>query len=105
MYGIKIFERKKSLLIGKEKTCQLLLLCGKQTQNEYPIKLRTVSNLSKVETLVTRENQSTQISISKSLNTFKASMKTINTIINQYLQLKKAKKNNVNQLLPRNLAQ
>ena len=75
---------------------------GKKTSNEYSKKVRTVSNLSKIETLVTRVNLLMQKWIAESLNTYVA---TINTIMNQDLQLKKAKKYNVHQLLSSDVVQ
>ena len=59
-------------------------------------------NLSKVKTMVTRENPPAQKSIAKFLNT---SIAAINKIINQVLQLKKAKKHIFCQLLPRRVPQ
>lgn len=103
MHGIKISKCKISNIINRKgKNRQSLFLHGKKTPNEYPKKVRTVSNVSKVKSLVTRENPPTQKSIAKSLDT---SVATINKIINQDLQLKKAKKHNVHQLLPRHVAQ
>ncbi|KFM70262.1 hypothetical protein X975_07246, partial [Stegodyphus mimosarum] len=88
-HGIKISKSKISNIINRKgKNRQSLLLHGKKTPNEYPKKVRTVSNVSKVKAMVTSENPPTQRSIAKALNT---SVATINKIINQDLQLKKAK--------------
>lgn len=101
--GIKISKCKISNIINRKgKSHQSVLLHGKKAPNEYPKKVRTVSNISKVRSLVTRENPPTQKSIANSLNT---SVATVNKIINQDLQLKKAKKHNVHRLLPRHVAQ
>ena len=68
MHGIKISKCKISNIINwKGKTHQSLLLHGKKTSNKYMKKVHTVSNLSKVKTLVTRENSPIQKSISESL--------------------------------------
>ena len=80
MHGIKTSAGEISNIINRKgKDPQKLLLHGKKTPNEYPKKVRTVTNLSKVKTLITRENPPTPKSIAKSLSTSVSTMiKTIN---------------------------
>ena len=53
---------------------------GKKILNDYPEKVRTLSNLSRIITMVTKENPPTQKSVAKILNT---SLATINKIKNK----------------------
>ena len=76
----------------KKKKYQSFFLHGKKTPNKCPKKARTVSNLSKMNILVIRENPPTQKTIAKSLNT---SVTALNKIISQNLHLRKAKQYNI----------
>ena len=70
---IKLKEKKMLIIIST-------LTQEKETPNEYPKKVRTVSSVSKKKTLVTRENPPIQNSIANSLNT---SVATINKIVSK----------------------
>ena len=49
MHGIKISKPKISNVINRKgRNCQSLLRYGKNTPNEYPKRVRTTSNLSKM---------------------------------------------------------
>ena len=65
MHGIKISECKTNFINPKRgqkkkkkriKKHQPVLLHGKNSPNKHPYKVHTVSTLSKIKTLVTREN-------------------------------------------------
>ena len=77
-------EKKVNHYFYMEKRLQLNPNNPKKLKKEH-----TVSNLSEVKTLVTRENLLIQKSIAKSSN---ISVATINKVIDQHLQLEKAKK-------------
>ena len=101
MQGIKDSNYKISSVIDvKGKNRQSLYRNGKKTPNEYSKKERPVAN--QVKRLVTEENSPMQKLIAKFLNT---SVTTIKIIINQCLQIKKAKKHSVDQLLLRHVSQ
>ena len=56
MHGIKICKCKKGNIVNRKgKNRQSLLLHEKKTPNEYPRKIRNISNISKMKTQVTRE--------------------------------------------------
>lgn len=69
---------------------------------ENRLKMDSRFDCLKCSKLVTRGNQLTQKSMTKSLNT---SVTTINKIINKYLQLIKVKKHKVHRLSPSHAAQ
>ena len=103
VHSNKISKHRNSNFINwKGKTSESLLLHEKKSVNGSPKKLLTVSDLSKVKTLVTRVNSPMHKSITKSL---KRSISTGNKIINQDFQLKTTEKHNVHQLLHRHMTQ
>ena len=67
-HGIRISKCKISNIINNRgKKRESLLLSGKKWKNEYPRKIRTSSNISKIKHFVSKENPSSQRSIAKCL--------------------------------------
>jgi hypothetical protein len=101
--GIKVSTFKISHILNlKGKKRQAIFLTGKKPKNDYPKKVCSSFNISKVSTHVLKENPTPQRTIAKSLGT---SIGTINKIINKDLNLIKAKKYKVHRLLPRHVTE